>query len=122
MYRAPDIKGIPMYTCCFPHKKACVPHTTASDSNSSIACLAVAVVSVIQEQLLRCLWTQRSFLPGACHRLTQGWCVSFLWDLREGVLPRNYGSSTHHTHTDSTPIANPSTETAKPCMHFKLTG
>lgn len=39
----------------------------ASDSNSGIACLVVAVVSVIQEQLLRRPWTQTSFLPGACH-------------------------------------------------------
>lgn len=57
----------------------------ATDSNSSIACLVVAVVSVIQEQLLRRPWTQTSFLPGGCHWQTQAWRVSFLWARREGL-------------------------------------
>lgn len=50
----------------------------ACNDNSRTACLVVAVVSVIQEPLLRCLWPQRSFIPGFCHWLTQGLCVSFL--------------------------------------------
>lgn len=73
----------------------------ATDSNSSIACLVVAVVSVIQEQLLRRPWTQTSFLPGACHWQTQAWRVSFLWARREGL----YSEETWFQHM---PHASPS--------------
>lgn len=70
----------------------------ASDSNSGIACLVVAVVSVIQEQLLRRPWTQTSFLPGACHWQTQAWRVSFLWARREGLSLRGTMAPAHATH------------------------
>lgn len=94
----------------------------ASDSNSSIACLVVAVVSVIQEQLLRRPWTQTSFLPGACHWQTQAWRVSFLWAPKgRPFSPRNHGSSTRHTPAPAQ-ITNLATETMKRCIQFKLTG
>lgn len=70
----------------------------ASDSNSSIACLVVVVVSVIQEQLLRRPWTQTSFLPGACHWQTQAWRVSFLWVRWEGLSLQGTMAPAHATH------------------------
>ncbi len=95
---------------------------TASDSNSSVACPVVAVVSVIQEQLLRRPWTQTSFLPGACHWQTQAWRVSFLRARRgRPFTPRNHGSSTCDTPAPAR-ITNLATETTERCIHFKMTG
>lgn len=105
------------------HGMVCRHHiavtTSDSTSNNNIACLVVAVVSVIQEQLLQCPWT--SFLPGSCHGQTQAWCVDFLWDQREGLsVKRNHGSSTCHTQARAQ-TTNLATETTKFCIQFKLT-
>lgn len=70
----------------------------ASDSKGSIACLVVVVVSVIQEQLLRRPWIQRSFLPGACHWLTQAWCVSSPWAHRACLSIWGAVAPVHTTH------------------------
>ena len=91
---------LPSFSSSVPRKGLHASHhsNTAPDSSGGIACLVVAVVSVIQEQLLRCPWTQTSFLPGACLWQTQAWRVSFPPARRERPFtPRSRGSSTRHT-------------------------
>lgn len=92
-----------------------------SNSNNSIACLVVAVVSVIQEQLLRRSMDSDKLPAGGLSLTNPGLaCQLSLGPKGRPFILRNHGSSTRHTPAPAQ-ITNLATETTKLCIQFKLT-
>lgn len=81
-------------------RPVCLVSSNSLQQQQQAACLVVAVVSVIQEQLLRCLWTLWSFLPGACHRLTRACVSAFSWPEGEGFYSKDPPPHTPHASTN----------------------